>query len=52
VVKPDADVDDPRLASNLARHWSTDTTRIRRELGYRELVDVDEAIRRTVEAGG
>jgi nucleoside-diphosphate-sugar epimerase len=48
VVKPDADVPDPRLASNLAQHWSVDSGRIRGELDYREIVDVEEAIRRTV----
>ena len=48
VVKPDAEVEDPRLVQNLAQHWSTDTRRIRDELGYREIVDVDDAIARTV----
>jgi nucleoside-diphosphate-sugar epimerase len=31
------------------QHWVADTTRIRRELGYRETVPRDEALRRTVE---
>jgi len=49
-VKRDIDAPfDPRLAGNLQQHWSTDTGRIRRELDYRELVDVDDAIRQTVE---
>ncbi len=34
---------------NSAQHWHADSTRIRRELGYREPVPVDEAIRRTIE---
>jgi nucleoside-diphosphate-sugar epimerase len=34
---------------NAAQHWEADSTRIREELGYREPVPVDEAIRRTVE---
>jgi nucleoside-diphosphate-sugar epimerase len=38
----------PLLAGNLAQHWSADATRIREELGYAEIVDVDEAIRRAV----
>jgi nucleoside-diphosphate-sugar epimerase len=32
-----------------AQHWVVDSTRIRRELGYRETVALDEAIHRTVE---
>jgi nucleoside-diphosphate-sugar epimerase len=48
-VVPDADAPpNPLLAGNLAQHWSADSTRIRREIGYAEVVDVDEAIRRTV----
>lgn len=33
---------------NRAQHWDADSTRIRRELGYREKVPLEEAIRRTV----
>jgi nucleoside-diphosphate-sugar epimerase len=33
---------------NTAQHWTTDSTRIRRELGYAEPVARDEALRRTV----
>jgi nucleoside-diphosphate-sugar epimerase len=33
---------------NSAQHWELDSTRIRRELGYREMVPLDEAIRRTI----
>lgn len=36
-------------AGNSAQHWEADSSRIRRELGYRELVAPDEAIRRTIE---
>jgi nucleoside-diphosphate-sugar epimerase len=38
----------PLLAGNLAQHWSADSSRIRTELGYAEVVGVDEAIRRSV----
>jgi nucleoside-diphosphate-sugar epimerase len=38
-----------RAPTNTAQQWVTDTTKIRRELGYRESVSRDEAIRRTVE---
>ncbi len=34
---------------NFAQHWEADSTRIRRELSYREPVLLDEAIRRTIE---
>ena len=34
---------------NTAQHWELDSTRIRRELGYREIVPLDDAIRRTIE---
>ena len=41
----------PHLAQpgNSAQHWEADSSRIRRELGYREPVPLDEAIRRTIE---
>jgi hypothetical protein len=38
-----------RAPANTAQHWVTDTTKIRRELGYQERMPRDEAIRRTVE---
>lgn len=38
-----------RLPGNLDQHWVADTTRIREELGYREPIELDEAIRRTIE---
>jgi nucleoside-diphosphate-sugar epimerase len=34
---------------NSAQHWEADSSRIRRELGYREPVPLDEAIARTIE---
>ena len=34
---------------NFAQHWVASSERIRRELGYEELVKTDEAIRRTIE---
>jgi nucleoside-diphosphate-sugar epimerase len=37
-----------RAPGNTAQLWITDTTRIRRELGYAEAVARDEAVRRTV----
>jgi len=37
------------MPGNLDQHWTTDSTRIREELGYREPVAQDEAIRRTIE---
>jgi nucleoside-diphosphate-sugar epimerase len=37
------------MPGNLDQHWTTDTTRIREELGYREPVTQDEAIRRTID---
>lgn len=50
VVLPD-DCVPPHLRApgNPAQHWVTDTTRLREELGFRELVPREEAIRRTVE---
>jgi nucleoside-diphosphate-sugar epimerase len=36
------------VPGNLAQHWVVDTSRIRRELGYRERIAREEAIRRTV----
>jgi nucleoside-diphosphate-sugar epimerase len=37
------------MPGNAEQHWSTDTTRIRAELGYREPIAQQEAIRRTIE---
>jgi nucleoside-diphosphate-sugar epimerase len=33
---------------NTAQHWEADSTRIREELGWREVVPLDEAIERTI----
>jgi len=38
-----------RMPGNADQHWTIDTARIRRELGYREPIAQDEAIRRTIE---
>ncbi|MBC7789377.1 MAG: NAD-dependent epimerase/dehydratase family protein [Anaerolineae bacterium] len=38
-----------RIPGNLKQHWSVDTSRIRKELGYREPVEQTECILRTVE---
>jgi len=37
------------MPGNTEQHWSTDTTRIREGLGYREPIAQEEAIRRTIE---
>ena len=37
-----------RFPGNADQHWVTDGSRIRRELGYAEPVDGDEALRRTI----
>jgi nucleoside-diphosphate-sugar epimerase len=38
-----------RKPGNAAQHWAASSERIRRELGYREPVPLDQAIRRTIE---
>ena len=38
-----------RAPGNTAQHWVADTTRIRDELGFRETITREEAIRRSVE---
>jgi nucleoside-diphosphate-sugar epimerase len=38
-----------KFPGNAAQHWEADSSRIRRELGYREPVAIDEGIRRTIE---
>jgi nucleoside-diphosphate-sugar epimerase len=45
----DGSLPGPWSAYNLKQHVIPDTTRIRQELGYREIVPRNEAIRRTVE---
>ena len=37
------------MPGNTEQHWSTDTTRIRTELGYGEPIAQEEAIRRTIQ---
>ena len=37
-----------KFEANLDQHWITDSTRIRTELGYTEVVDRYEALRRTI----
>jgi nucleoside-diphosphate-sugar epimerase len=37
------------MPGNIDQHWTTDTGRIRRDLGYREPIAEDEAIRRSIE---
>jgi nucleoside-diphosphate-sugar epimerase len=50
VVLPDADAPPHLLRpANFAQHWSVDSSRIRGELGYAELVSREDAIRRSVE---
>ncbi len=50
VVLPDDQVPPYlRAVGNPAQHWTTDTSRLRTELGYREKVTRDEAVRQTVE---
>ena len=38
-----------RAPGNTAQHWVVDTSRVRAELGYRDVVPREEGIRRTVE---
>jgi nucleoside-diphosphate-sugar epimerase len=38
-----------RQPGNAAQHWTADSTRIRQELDYREIVPLEEAIRRTID---
>ncbi len=37
-----------KFEANFDQHWITDSTRIRTELGYTEIVDRYEALRRTI----
>ena len=37
-----------RSPSNLAQHWVANSQRIREELGYAELISLDEGLRRTI----
>jgi nucleoside-diphosphate-sugar epimerase len=50
IIVPDEEVPSSMLVvGNLNQHWVADTSRIRKELGYRERIPRGEAIRRTVE---
>ncbi len=50
VTAPQGTLPEPlRAGINAEQHIVVDSSRIRQELGYREHVDIDEAIRRTVE---
>jgi nucleoside-diphosphate-sugar epimerase len=40
---------DWNLPYNTAQHWFVDTTRIRQELGYKEIVSPEEALKRTID---
>jgi nucleoside-diphosphate-sugar epimerase len=48
VVEDDDAPPSVRIPGNLAQHWVVDATRIRSELGYREPIAREEAIRRTI----
>lgn len=50
VIAPRGTLPEPlRAGINAEQHIVVDSSRIRQELGYREHVDIDEAMRRTVE---
>jgi len=49
VLHHDPTAEHLRLRGNVEQHWVADTSRIRNELGYRDLVSRDEALRHTVE---
>lgn len=49
VILPKSQMPDTwELKENFSQHWVTDSTRIRAELGYTEIVDRHEALRRTI----
>lgn len=49
VIVPKSQMPEPwELGANLDQHWITDSTRIRTELGYREICDRHEALERTI----
>jgi nucleoside-diphosphate-sugar epimerase len=48
VLSADQAPDHLRMKGNMEQHWVADTGRIRREFGLTELVDRQEALRRTV----
>ncbi|MBW4685727.1 MAG: NAD-dependent epimerase/dehydratase family protein [Komarekiella atlantica HA4396-MV6] len=50
VVVPNSQLPQHRkLSLNLEQHWIVDSTRIRQELGYQEIVPLDEALGRTID---
>ena len=49
VVPSNIAPDHLKVPSRLEQHWTTDTSRIRNELDYRETVPLEEALRRTIE---
>jgi nucleoside-diphosphate-sugar epimerase len=49
VILPKSQMPDTwKFEANLDQHWVTDSTRIRTELGYTEIVDRHEALKRTI----
>ncbi len=49
VIVPKSQMPEPwELEANLNQHWITDSTRIRTELGYREICDRHEALKQTI----
>jgi nucleoside-diphosphate-sugar epimerase len=49
VLSPEQTPAHLHMPGNLAQHWAASTERIRSELGYRETVPLQEALRRTIE---
>jgi nucleoside-diphosphate-sugar epimerase len=50
VVVPDGETPDAHIrASNIEQEWVLDTSRIRDELGYSEVVSVEDGVHRTVD---
>ena len=48
ILPPSQMPDTYKFEANLAQHWVSDSTRIRTELGYIEIVDRHEALKRTI----
>ena len=50
IIVPESQMPDTwKLKANLDQHWVTDSTRIRTELDYQEIVSRHEALRRTID---
>jgi nucleoside-diphosphate-sugar epimerase len=49
VVPRDTAPEHQRMQGNLDQHWVADTSRIRNQLGYRDVVGREEGLRRTIE---